>query len=97
MYWMRVGFGALLIALFVWMSICNWRILLLYILYKRRSSLAPFVGGLVGMAGFLVMPFEAAATLWWVPLVLDPGCVPVLVWTPIGLAWLAIRWFRGKT
>jgi len=51
-------------------------------LFKKREkseSLIPFVGGLLGMVGVLLLPVSGARFFWWVPLVVDLGCGLMLV------------------
>ena len=51
-------------------------------IFKTRGtfeSLIPFVGGAVGMVGMLTSPMVAMRHLWWLPLVVDLGCGPMLV------------------
>ncbi len=46
-------------------------------LIKRREkfeSLVPFIGGVVGVVGVLLLPVEKAHAFWWVPIVADLGC-----------------------
>ena len=40
----------------------------------RNYSLAPLVGGVIGMFGCFVCPNLTVRGLWWAPLLLDPGC-----------------------
>lgn len=51
-------------------------------LFKKREkfqSLIPFVGGIVGTIGFLLLPMSQLRHIWWVPLIMDLGCGPMLV------------------
>ena len=51
-------------------------------LFKKREkfqSLIPFVGGIVGAMGLFILPISHARSFWWVPLVIDLGCGPMLV------------------
>lgn len=51
-------------------------------LFKKREkseSLIPFVGGVVGMIGVLLLPVSGARFFWWVPPVADLGCGLMLV------------------
>jgi hypothetical protein len=68
-----VGVGALAI-------VANWS-LIIGVLVTRRSgvSMIPFVGGLFGMLGLLVLPANGTAWWAWIALVLDPTCVPGVV------------------
>jgi hypothetical protein len=51
------------------------------ILGARRGksfSLVPLIGGLAGMCGLLIIPYPPARVYWWLPLLLDIGCLPLL-------------------
>jgi phosphate/sulfate permease len=52
----------------------NWWLSLCWYLRRKRSSLTPFVGGLLGTLGLVLLPFDGTVGYWWVPIVLDPGC-----------------------
>jgi hypothetical protein len=43
--------------------------------------MVPLVGGVLVTAGCLVAPAGPVRSLWWVPLVVDLGCVPMLAMT----------------
>lgn len=49
-------------------------------LFKRRKrfeSFVPLMGGVTGMIGIVLFPVERFRWLWWVPLIVDLGCVPL--------------------
>jgi hypothetical protein len=46
---------------------------------KRSSSSIPLVNGLIGSAGIYLLPDPAWAKWWWVPFIVDWGCVPLAV------------------
>ncbi len=56
---------------------------LLYKSYKKKGpSLAPFIGGISGCIGILIMPVGSLSerlTICWIPLFTDVGCMPYLV------------------
>ena len=68
--------GALLL-LFAWISLSNW------ILLFRRSSWIPLIGGAAGVLGCLLAPDDVLRRVWWIPLIVDFGCLPGLAWTVI--------------
>jgi len=85
--------GVLLIC-FAWVASANaWISIRPYLSKKNRknNSLGPFIGGLVGMAGFLIAPNATLNSLWWLPLVLDIGCVFLGVVTIVYYVFLAVR------
>ena len=51
-------------------------------LFKKREkyeSFIPFLGGVMGMIGLLLLPVTGARIFFWLPLVVDLGCGPMLV------------------
>ena len=51
-------------------------------LFKKRKkfeSLIPFVGGIIGTIGIIISPAAQLRHLWWIPLVADLGCIPLLL------------------
>ena len=51
-------------------------------LFKKQKSFVsfvPFVGGLVGTIGVLLLPVPGARFFWWIPLVADLGSGPLLL------------------
>lgn len=51
-------------------------------LFKKRKSsqsLVPFVGGIAGVIGLLLLPIERPHHFWWVPTAADLGCGPMLL------------------
>ena len=38
-------------------------------------SMAPLIGGLIGTIGCLISPSATIRTFWWIPPIIDPGCV----------------------
>jgi hypothetical protein len=52
--------------------------------------MVPILGGVLSSVAFLAAPVEMLRRLWWMPLVVDLGCVPLMVWTAIYFAWRAV-------
>ncbi len=48
-------------------------------LKKKMPSIVPFVGGVTGLYALKLAPWESVHAYWWVPLLLDFGCVPCVV------------------
>jgi len=60
-------------------------------------SLVPLVIGVLGVIGMLVAPASLLRRLWWVPLIVDPGCALLFGSVAIfGIGHL-IRRFTGPT
>jgi len=57
----------------------------------RGGSRIPLIGGLAGMLDCLIVPVEGVHRLWWLPLLLDLGCVPMLLHVGIYLLFVKRR------
>lgn len=40
-----------------------------------KSSMAPVIGGIFAAIGVYICPNESVSQLWWIPPIIDPGCV----------------------
>ena len=73
---------SLILMLFAGIAIgTNWLGVFRYFITGQRYSLIPFVGGLMGALALCVCPFEIPRLPWWIPLLADLGCVPLLIAT----------------
>lgn len=61
-------------------TIANWRICIRYLWTKRHASLVPIIGGASGFASLLIVPLPFAKALSWLPLVVDIGTGPELIY-----------------
>ncbi len=50
---------------------------------QRMEGIIPIIGGAAGAFAFKIGPWEDLHSLWWLPLILDVGCLP----------WLAVMAF----
>jgi len=57
----------------------NAVLMIKYWLRKSRGSLIPLVAGISGCVGLLVLPVDGAKKWCWIPLLVDLGCLPMLV------------------
>jgi riboflavin transporter FmnP len=71
--------SGVLIGLSVLAIVGNLWIAIRWYLFKKRASMIPFVGGVLGAAGLLLLPVIELRHFWWVPLVADLGCGPMLL------------------
>jgi hypothetical protein len=58
-------------------------------------SMIPLIGGVCGMIGCFVAPSVTMQQLWWIPLVVDPGCALLFTATAVFLMWRYV-FGRGK-
>ena len=82
-WWVAVFLGLVSLAIIV----TNWALLVAHlgealhlVTKKKRSSLGPLGGGLVGMVAMLLCPARAVQERAWLPLVVDPGCALYLTY-----------------
>jgi hypothetical protein len=81
----RCAVAAVLIAFSAFVTVCHFGGIVRASRRLRRDknargyALLPLVGGVSGAIGCLVAPFAPIQRLWWVPLVVDPGCALLLV------------------
>jgi hypothetical protein len=65
----------------------NFLLLMRFVLIKKRSSTVPFIGGIPGALGMLILPFDNAhlylRSYWWAPLLLDAGTS----WVSVTMFW----------
>ena len=77
---MLCSLGGLIIAL-------NYSVVLRYVLWGKRGSSAPLLGGLLTGVGMALYPDGALRQWAWVPFCLDVGCLSMLV----ASVWLVFR------
>lgn len=57
----------------------------LYCAYKNlikreySPSYIPFVNGFIGLGAILLYPYSSVRDWWWLPFLLDWGCLPMLI------------------
>lgn len=71
--------GSFCLVFFLYVASLNWAVVWQGIVKRKHSSWVPLVGGLVGVAGLFIVPLDRLHSYWWVPLILDWGCVPGLL------------------
>jgi hypothetical protein len=61
--------------------IMNWTIVFYALFKKKYSSWAPLVGGVLAAVGLAILPMAGVAKYWYVPLIIDYGCLPGMAHT----------------
>ncbi len=61
----------------------NVHTILRYYLRGERGSLVPLVGGVFGSLALVAWPMERLWHWFWVPLVVDPGTLPMVLWAAL--------------
>ena len=62
----RLLIGLFLVGVAVYVCVCNVALVYRWFFRNKRSSLVFVVGGLVGMAGLIVLPVEIAHGWFWI-------------------------------
>ena len=62
-----------------WIVITNYWITIRWYRHRRTASHTPLLGGLCLMAAMLASPIPRVARYAWVPLVIDLGCLVMVV------------------
>ncbi len=57
----------------------NYRLILSWLLRRKRGSMIPLYGGGCLALSLLLVPIAGLAYYAWLPLVLDPGCLLMVV------------------
>jgi hypothetical protein len=63
--------SSLIICANIWISL-QWYII------KKRGTMIPFIGGITGALGLLLLPINRVSQFCWVPPIIDLGCCLLL-------------------
>ena len=81
--------GGALIALAAWIIALNWVVFWRIHIQKRKApSWIPLVGGVLGVAGLLVLPSGNKSYYAWMLLLVDYGSIPGIAYS---LTWNLLR------
>lgn len=83
--WIAAGLAA---AAALWLSTLNWLTLIRRIRMRTSPSWIPLLGGILGCGAMVLEPSGLLAPYCWVPLILDGGSLPGLLFT---LVWYLRR------
>jgi hypothetical protein len=75
-----LAISIVLLAIFALITVAYCCCLVRFLVKGTNFSVIPFLGGILGGAGFLLAPNPALRHLWWLPLILDYGSLPSLAW-----------------
>ncbi len=74
--------GIVLLTLAFYIAVLNWKqFVLAHLLGRSARSWIPLLGGVAGSAGLIVVPSNTMNSLWWIPPLIDWGCIPGLLFT----------------
>lgn len=93
MQWLKWIISVFLVIVFVWISLLNafvfWR---QFVSKLHTASWIPLVGGICGLIAAILLPLPSVNRLWWLPLFVDSGSLPGLLYTGV---WHVRRISRG--
>ena len=79
-FWLlRWILGLAFAAGFLLFALVNVWITIRYSFSRKHISAIPFLGGISGVLACMILPDGRLWNLWWVPLVLDLGSLPMSV------------------
>jgi hypothetical protein len=70
-----------------WICLVNAIVVARFLVSRRRSSMIPLVGSIIGVVALKSMPIHGVGRFWWLPIVLDAGSG---IWL-VSLAFLGIH------
>lgn len=80
----RTLIGASLLAIFIWVGALNWIVFWRRFVRKEKApSWIPILAGCAGAAALLVIPDPRAHAIAWVPLFIDFGTLPGLLYAAV--------------
>ncbi len=83
--WARIGIAIPTFPIMTWAITMNWATLIRHLIGSApRDTVQPLVGGICGAIALLAVPVPFYNLFFWVPLVIDPGSIPWLLYTGIG-------------
>ena len=68
-----------------YVSLMNWMVIVNWLRTRKHSSWIPLFGGVLAMLGVALIPIAGARSYWWLPLVIDWGCFPGLLYSAIAI------------
>lgn len=87
--------GGVLMLLGGFITTMNWGVVVQWLWKKKHSSWIPGVGGTLAAVGAAIVPLSSVNALWWVPLLVDWGCLPGLTYTMACFVWRSLTHRRN--
>ena len=78
-----------LLAVGLLIGVCQW---LSIVTAGKKVSLITLFGGTLGAVGCLLSPNPTVRMLWWLPPLIDPGCVLSLLYMAAFVVW---KWWNN--
>ena len=74
-----------------WIIALNYHAFFLHFTGRRSPSWIPLLGAFMAMFAMLVCPLPAVQKRLWLPLILDPGCLPGILYSFASLIYASVR------
>jgi hypothetical protein len=84
---LQVIVGGVLMAVGGFIIVMNWGVVVQWLWKRKHSSWIPIVGGGLAAAGSAIVPHSTLNGLWWVPLLVDWGCLPGVTYAIVFNMW----------
>lgn len=84
---LQVIVGGLLMLLGGFIMVMNWGVVFQWLWKRKHSSWIPFVGGGLAAVGSAVLPYSTVNGFWWLPLLVDWGCLPGVTYSIVFHLW----------
>lgn len=72
--------GVVLAIAFVVLAASNAIAVARFLRHRRHVSAIPVFGGLSGVGACFLLPLPGVRALWWLPLILDYGTLPLFIY-----------------
>ena len=73
-------------------TVCNYACIASWLFRGEHRSMVPFVGGVCMALAWLMCPAVSSRGWAWIPLVLDPGCLLLLL---VSVPFFIVMFLRG--
>jgi len=93
---LQVIVGGVLMLLGGFIVVMNWGVVFRWLWKRKHSSWIPVVGGGLAAAGSAILPYSSLNALWWVPLVVDWGCLPGVAYSVVFNVWRSFTQRRNN-
>lgn len=84
-----------LAAIFALLTLGNLAIVYRWFVLKRHGSLVPLMGGAAGATACFLLADDSLRHWWFVPLLVDPGAVPLIIITAAFVAVQLLKQLRN--
>ena len=88
MLWLRIIAAVSFLAIFAYIAVSNWLIVIKSLVTKQdQESWVPIVGGFSGVVGLFLLPVNMPESVRLLPMILDWGSLPGHIHSAIWHVW----------